>query len=269
MLVRDGLAMLVRRGDVVVRVRAVGDRAVAEREVAVAGVLSVADVPHTPLAERAGQPWTAGDHVVTAWGWVDPVRAAGPQDLGALASKLRRRTVATASSGAVAGFDPIAAALGAVDHVPAGDSQVDAVRARADELRAEWADVAAAAPAAPGGLAIVHGDLHRDNVVVGADGPLLTDLELAGVGPPAYDVAPAVVAVERYGADRTDLDSFLHAAGWDPRSHDAFPTCVAVYELWLTAWAVGVRGRSTELRAEAAHRIASLTEGGSHRWKLH
>lgn len=126
------------------------------------------------------------------------------------------------------------------------------------------------ADADPAGVAIVHGDLHRDNVVAGPAGPLLTDLELAGAGPPSYDAAPAVVAVERYGADPATLDAFVTALGQDPREWTGFGTCVSVYELWVTAWAVGVRRPvSPELAAEATRRVTSLVLHDHEPWHLH
>lgn len=264
-MVRDGLSLLVRRGGVVVRVRPRGLEPVAAREVAVARLLAHAGVPSTPLVEPEAQPWRIDGSVVTAWRWVDAVDEAGPTALGALAGELRRRT-AGASALDVPRFDPIAAIGSVVSHLPADDDQAGAVLALARELGPRWLGVADADPA---GITVVHGDLHRDNVVVAADGPLLTDLELAGSGPPSYDVAPAVVAVERYGADPATLDAFLVALGDDPRGWDGFATCVAVYELWVTAWAVGVRHRSPELAQEAARRVASLAGEADHRWHLH
>lgn len=275
-VVRDGLSLLVRRSDVVVRVRPRSFAPVAEREVAVATVLAEVGVPITPIvrtdrridspggAPSDPQPWMIDGSVVTAWRWVDAVGTAGPTELGVLARALRNLT-SDGPAFAVPRFDPIAAIRGAVAHLPVEDPQANTVLRLARSLGPAWAAVADTDPA---GTAVVHGDLHRDNVVAAARGPLLTDLELAGAGPPSYDAAPAVVAVDRYGADPSTLDAFLDALGDDPREWDGFATCVAVYELWVTAWAVGVRDRSPQLAIEAERRLASLTEGADHRWHL-
>lgn len=263
-VLREGLSLLVRRGPAVVRVRPRSDEPIAAREVEVAEALTEALVPHTSLAGPPGQPYVVGSSVVTAWRWVDAVSAATPTDLGELAAALLERTTGGAAY-AVGRFDPLAAIRHAVGRHPVGDDEADFVRRRAHELGREWSAIA---DADPSGVGIVHGDLHRDNVVVGPLGPVLTDLELAGAGPPSYDVAPAVVAVDRYGAEPATLDAVLAARGHDPRGWPGFATCVAVYELWVTAWAVGVRDRSPALAREAAHRVASLRDGTRERWVL-
>jgi Ser/Thr protein kinase RdoA (MazF antagonist) len=202
--------------------------------------------------------------VVTAWQWYDTTGAATPEDLGALARSLQERTAGTYAY-EVARFDPLAAIRNAVAGLPIGDEQADFVRRRAQELSGEWAAVA---DRDPSGTSVVHGDLHTDNVLATSAGALLSDLELAGAGPAAYDVAPAVVATERYGASAAELERFLRARGDDPRSWPGFATCLAVYELWVTAWAVGVRDASPQATAEAARRVRCLRDGACEPWTL-
>ena len=78
-----------------------------------------------------------------------------------------------------------------------------------------------------------------------------------------------MVAVTRYGAEPETLDAFLAAYGTDPRSWSGFTTCVNAYELWVTAWAVGVRDRAPAFAEEASRRLACLVDGADHRWSLH
>jgi aminoglycoside phosphotransferase (APT) family kinase protein len=263
-VVRDGLSLLVRGGDALVRVRPRPQEPVAAREVEVANALGEAGVP-VVATRGVRQPWVIDGWVVTGWQWVDAHGDPSPADLGGLARALRERTVDTFAYD-VARFDPLNAARNAVSALPIGDDQGDFVRRRAQELSADWARIADRDPA---GTGIVHGDLHGDNVLVTAAGPVLTDLELAGAGPASYDTAPAVVAVERYGAEPASLDAFLDAQGHDPRGWAGFATCLAVYELWVTAWAVGVRDRSPELAAEAATRVGCLRDASCQPWRLH
>lgn len=263
-VVREGLSLLVRQGDVVVRVRRRSEEPIAAREVEVARVLAEAEVPCAALVVGQKQPWVVEGCAVTAWAWVDTLGPASPADLGLLARDLRERTAGTYSYD-VPRLDPLTAIRNAVAAVPLGDEQGDFVRGRAHELTSAWAAVADRDPA---GTAIVHGDLHTDNVLRSAAGPLLTDLELAGAGPCAYDTAPAVVAVERYGEPESTLHEFLDAQEHDPRGWDGFETCLSVYELWVTAWAVGVRDRSDELAAEAATRVRCLRDDTCEPWRL-
>lgn len=263
-VIRDGLSLLVRQDGVLVRSRLRAEEPVAAREVEVARALADAGVPSVPLVGGKGQPWVVDGCVVTAWRWEEVVGTAAPAHLGALAGALRARTVGSYAFD-VPRFDPLSAIRAAVARIPIGDEQGDFVRLRAQELSGDWARVADRDPA---GTAIVHGDLHRDNVLLTAEGPLLTDLELAGAGPCSYDTAPAVVMVERYGADPASLDGFVAAQGHDPRGWPGFATCLAVYELWVTAWAVGVRDRSPELAAEASVRVGCLRDRSCEPWRL-
>lgn len=262
-VVRDGAALLVRAGSILIRVRPSNGMAVARREVEVTSALIANGVPVTPLVVAADQPWAVDDAVVTAWRWVETVSPAGPRDLGRLARMLRERTGEAASSVPV--FDPIEVILDAVAHLPAGDAEAGFVRRQAVELAGPWADASARDPL---GRAIVHGDLHAGNVIVGTEGPVLTDLELSGWGPTSYDVAATAVAVGRYGRPVADLDAFVDAYGADPRRWAGFATFVAVDELWGTAWAVGVRHLDPRWATEATRRVESLRDGLGHRWHL-
>lgn len=261
-VVRSGSSLLVRRANALARVRPSAERAVTERELAMAAVLEACDVPAVKALAGVGLVEVAG-HVATCWEWVDAVRAATPGDLGFLARRLRSNTSGLDPTALVA-FDPIGHVVAVVGDC--GDEpDVCFVRERAEVLVGRFAEVAGHDPL---GAAVVHGDLHSENVVVGPVGPLLVDLELGGWGPPSYDLVPAVVASRRYGVPTGDLDVFIRAAAVDPRGWDGFATLVDVYELWVTAWAVSVAHRREEWAAEAALRVATLRDGLERTWRL-
>lgn len=255
--------------------RAVAELAVASREVEMARALEHSSVPAvrlatsvgpphpSPLLEKAAQPWQVGSWVVTGWNWVEGAGAPTSAQVGGLCRTLAERTGGLGL--ALASFDPLGAIVAAVAHLAATDGQASFVRARAADLAAQWVEAAADDPA---GRSLVHGDLHADNVLVGPTGPILADLELAGMGPGSFDVTPAVVAVERYGAHPDSLLEFLGAYGRDPRGWAGFATFIAVYELWVTAWAVGVRDRSPSAQAEASRRVRCLQDGTCEPWHL-
>ena len=95
---------------------------------------------------------------------------------------------------------------------------------------------------------------------------VLADLELAGRGPRDYDLAPQVVAVTRYGRPATDLEEFLVAYGDGRPPAEVASWAVALYELWVTAWAVANRRLDDDHRREAALRVARWRpDGHDHR----
>lgn len=299
-IIREGAALLVRRRDVLARVRVDDGRPlgtvggdvdgasgagparppsgessawrVSRREVAVSRALAEAEVPATRLVDPSDQPWAIGPYIVSAWAWIDPpptedsraaVPLVGPTDLGSLARLLRER--GPIGLDGLPTLDPFEAIEAAVGECAADDPEACFVLEHARHLKSRWVEACRRDPL---GRSLVHGDLHAENVIVGPDGPLLTDFELSGVGGASYDAAPAAVAVARYGAPPADLDLFINAFGADPRPWDGFATYVAVYEMWTTAWAVGVRAQNPRWAAEAKRRVATLRDGADHQWEL-
>lgn len=264
-VIRDGNALLVRRGPVLVRVRpsTEANRAVARREVSFARMLASFGVPVTPLVEPDDQPWAVLGQVVTAWSWVESSSATDAFDLGLLARTLRERSAIAVAL--VPEVDPLGVIVETVSHLPRRDAAATFVRRRARDLADAWTDASAQDPL---GRSIVHADLHRGNVVDGAAGPVLTDLELTGAGGASYDAAPSVIGVSRYGADPASLDEFLRGFGSDPRPWNGFTTYVEVYELWATAWAVGVGDRNELWGREARRRVETLRGDADHQWRL-
>jgi hypothetical protein len=261
-VVRVGAAVLVHLPDAgtMLRVEASNRVASAERQVAAARMLERADVSAVRLAALDDQPRQIGPTWVTAWEWIEvlPRRMVEPDALGALARHLHDRTATLLADGAdldVPTLDPFGAiddqldAAAGIGRTPPGDLRL---------LRGALADCAerwAAGPPDPLGTALVHGDLHAQNVLLTQDGPVLVDLELAGVGPPTYDLAAQVVARERYGAPEAAYRRFAAAYGFDLRDWEGAPLRSRTYALWTTAWAVAHRQVSPANEAEAERRV--------------
>lgn len=193
---------------------------------------------------------------------------------------------------------PIGAALDQVDQAvragATGPEDQEVLRVEAERLVPFWAAAAAEAHRSPetdggsaadvrgeGGVgadggearlsegAVIHGDLHPGNIVVGTAGPILVDLELAGWGPRAYDAAPTVALVRWYGQPEADIASFDRAYGAPLCERAARLHLDEVWALWATAWAVANRHRSPEAEAEAALRLATLAGAQPARpWRL-
>ncbi|HEY6533293.1 MAG TPA: aminoglycoside phosphotransferase family protein [Acidimicrobiales bacterium] len=246
----------------------------ARRQVRVAELLADHGVPAVRITGPPEQPVPTGAGPVTVWAWEPPVGpAVTPADLGRTARNLHDRTrglgaVAGAGS-AVPVHDPLAAVRAELARAAVLGHTSDDDLARLDEVVDR---VAAAWPAPdddPLGAALVHGDLHRGNVVPGRSGPVLADLELAGRGPASADLAPSVVAVRRYGVDPAALEQVLTGYGADPRGWPGLEVLVEAYELWVTAWAVANRGASERAEREAEVRLDRWRSGASAPWSLH
>lgn len=256
-VLRGGRSVLVGLPAVPAVARVDADAARARRQVVVAERLEEAGVPAVRLLRGGGRPrWPAADRV-TAWRWEHATgEGVAPGDLGRLARRLHERTRARPGAPGEPRLDPLAAVADQLAGLP-GDPDARRLSEVHDRLEPRWHETAAADPL--GWAGVVHGDLHAGNAVATAGGPVLVDLELAGVGPCSYDVVPQLVARSRYGGPAADLEAFLAGYGADPRPWPGLAVLVETYELWVTAWAVAHRGRSARHRREAERRM--------HRWR--
>lgn len=261
-LVREGSAVLLHLPGAGALAR-VDDRSgtdTARRQAAVADLLARAEVPAVRLVGAGAQPVVVDGAdgaavAVTVWRWEREVRRRPtPGELGRLARRLHDATAALvadlgpAEVAAVPVADPVAAVIERLGRVQEPDADHTLLAEVCDRLHPVWAARAGDAER------VVHADFHAGNVLVTRAGLLLADLELAGLGPWAYDLAPQVVAVRRYGASPADLDAFL--AGYGRALPEDLEAMVEVYELWVSAWAVLNRGLDTAHEREAALRMA-------------
>lgn len=240
----------------------------AERQVTVARALAEAGVPAVEVVGPDRQPVASPVGPVTIWAWVSPTGPpVGPREMGAAARALHDRTRGLGPGGLPV-HEPLVTVAAELDRAevvgatPAADLAL--LRGAVSRLHAMWPDPADD----PSGVAVVHGDLHRGNVVPGLTGPVLADLELAGWGAASADVAPQIVAVRRYGAPAADLDAFLAGYGLDPRGWPGLEVLVEGYELWVTAWAVANRTASARAGEEAERRLQRWRTGSSPLWAL-
>lgn len=297
-VVRSASRHVVRFGASQVRTFAVPAGTGGPRdEAAIATLLADAGVS---AARRLAGPARVEDWSVTAWREIpaalDGVPEPDAATVGALAAELHRGTRSLDLSG-ISPCDPVGAARAQLERAgrAGASSQGDLsfLRDEANRLEPTW-DAAvdrarrhrpADSPELDGsvvdgsvvdrsgvdevGGAVLHGDLHPGNVVVGRDGPVLVDLELAGWGPCAFDAAPTVALVRWYGRTTDDLATFDDAYGAPLTGRAAAGGLDQVWALWATCWAVANRHRSSEAEAEAGLRVASLAQGEAPRpWRL-
>ncbi len=234
------------------------------QEAAIAALLADAGVPAT---RRLAGPAPIDGWMVTAWReipGVDPeAPPVEPAVLGALAARLHRATAGLDPRGVV-GCDPVGAALAQLEvAIPIGatsDDELAVLRRAATRLEPVW-QAALDGARADGDGAVLHGDLHAGNVVIGDRGPVLVDLELAGWGPPAYDAAPTVAFVRWYGSPAADAAAFDEAYGAPLTGAARDGSLEEVWALWSTCWCVANRHRSPALEEEARIRLVTVETG--------
>lgn len=138
----------------------------------------------------------------------------------------------------------------------AGPDEIDAAARRglaAAVERHRWWRRAAVDPA--DGV-ICHGDVHPDNVVQTADGPVLADWDLLCVAPAGWDHAPMMTWAERWGGPAGEYEAFASGYGRSCRD-DPFASAVAELRL-VAATLMRVRAARSDpaARAEADRRLA-------------
>lgn len=226
----------------------------ARRELAVAEWLAGADVPAVRAAEPTAR--LVEGHPVTVWHRLpDAVRPAEPRDL----AELLRVVHALPSPS----FElPPRELLGGVERWLrlAGDAIDPEDAAYLRERRDGFAAAAAALTPrlTPGPI---HGDALPRNVHVGADGPVLVDLETFSSDLREHDLVVMALSRDRYGLPADAYDSFVEAYGWDVRTWEGCGVLRGARETASCAWVAQHAPSNPKARAEFERRVTSLREG--------
>ncbi|GAP47432.1 phosphotransferase enzyme family protein [Streptomyces azureus] len=226
----------------------------ARRELDIALWLAEAGVPAVRAAEP--EPLLVDGHPVTVWHRLpDAVRPAEPRDLAELL-----RVVHALPAPA---FDlPSRDLLGGVERWLrlAGDAidPADAayLRERRDGFAAEAAALTPHLPPGP-----IHGDALPRNVHVGAEGPVLVDLETVSADLREHDLVVMVLSHDRYGVPAAAYESFVEAYGWDVREWQGCSVLRGARETASCAWVAQHAPSVPKALAEFRRRVASLREG--------
>ncbi|WAL65530.1 aminoglycoside phosphotransferase family protein [Amycolatopsis cynarae] len=249
-------AVFVLDGESVV-VRIVGSRGLRHRAgnmVAVARHLERHGVPAVRLLPGVVQPLRVGEHVATVWRYVEPAaRSAGAADL----ARLLRRLHALPVPVGVAEWAPLMDVRTRI-----GDAEELAPEDRRFLLRR-----CAEAEAALGELefplprALIHGDAHPGNVIVGPDGPVLCDFDSSCLGPPEWDLTPLAVGRERFGDPAGRYRMLADVYGFDVTAWEGFAVLRTVRELKLATSVLPILRSHPGVRAELRRRLDDLRSG--------
>ncbi|MFF3349118.1 phosphotransferase enzyme family protein [Streptomyces sp. NPDC002779] len=226
----------------------------ARRELDIAGWLAEAGVPAVRAA--GPEPLLVEGHPVTVWHRLpDPVRPAEPHDLAEL---LRVVHALPAPSFALPPRD----LLGGVERWLrlAGDAvdPADAayLRARRDGFAAAAARLTPRLPVGP-----IHGDALPRNVHVGADGPVLVDLETFSADLREHDLVVMALSRDRYGLPAAAYESFVAGYGWDVREWEGCSVLRGARETASCAWVAQHAPGNPKALEEFRRRVASLRDG--------
>ncbi|MFO7192454.1 MULTISPECIES: aminoglycoside phosphotransferase family protein [Thermocrispum] len=241
-------------------VRIVGSRTLMHRAakvVRLAEHLERHGVPAVRLYPGVSQPVLGDDPVFTAtvWQWVEPAgRSATPVELAELLKRLH--AVPLPDIGPWTPLADVQARLQDAEELDPDDRafllrECARIERRLAELQF------------PLGDAVVHGDAHLGNVLVGPDGPVLCDFDSAGIGPRIWDLVPVAVGGQRFGEPAAVHRALADAYGFDVLSWPGYPVLRAVRELKLTTSVLPTLRSNPQVRPELYRRLADLRAGRS------
>ncbi|MGH3951856.1 MAG: phosphotransferase family protein [Pseudonocardiaceae bacterium] len=226
----------------------------AYKVVTVARYFARFGVPAVRLYSGSPQPIEVGEHLATVWRTVPETgRTPRPSDLAALL----RRVHALPVPDDVPGWSPLSdvrARLADAEELDLRDrrfllDRCDRVLEQLDRLEF---------PLRP---ALLHGDAHLGNVLVGPSGPVLCDFDSSCVGPPEWDLTPVVLGVLRFGEPESMHKELAEAYGFDVMAWDGFEVLRAARELKLTTSVLPSLRSNPEVRQEFYRRLKDLRSG--------
>jgi Ser/Thr protein kinase RdoA (MazF antagonist) len=249
-----------RSSAVVVRVgRELARLPVARRELCVSRWLS-GQLPVAQVYEQVpDQPWVVDGHPVTFWRYVAP-QPARPTVVD-LALILKGLHALSGSPCQLPRFDPLATVRARLDR-GVGLTEADRafLAARCQAVEAVLPGLEFVLPPGP-----IHGDAHTGNLLGGAGAAVLTDFEVAAIGPREWDLVPVAVGRARLGITDDLWEAFVAAYGFDVCTWPGFPAFREARELGMTTWLAQNAGHSKAIAAQVALRMRCLRDGDQDR----
>jgi hypothetical protein len=107
----------------------------------------------------------------------------------------------------------------------------------------------------PDGWVLCHGDVHPNNVLAGAEGPVIIDWDLLCIGPPGWDHAPLRSMVARWGARPQWYRAFARGYGEDLSRDPVTESLTTLRLVAATLMRVRAGRNDPHARAEAERRL--------------
>jgi hypothetical protein len=234
-VVRSARNLLLRHDEVLVRVER-GDAAWARRQGEAAAAMAAAGVAVVEAA--GGEPVELdGGRVVSQWRYeeVVAVRECGAAELGAVLATLSRWPGGETL--------PPAPVVEVVRRGTEELSRTEAGRGWAQQLEGMLAPLAGVldpegevAQGDPLGYGLVHGDLHRRNLLATTRGTVVCDLEVSGAAPRSWDLATTLLRGRRYHDEPSALnvlEACRRRGGPGRAGFDGFGQLVRLYAVML------------------------------------
>ncbi|MGQ4618999.1 phosphotransferase [Nocardia sp. R7R-8] len=236
----------------------------APRVATLAQWLAERDAPVPRLIPEIAQPIISGDYAATMWEWLPGAEDHWDvTDLAAPMRAIHALHVPTDALAELPRWDPFTMArrrLTAADPV-LPDS--DRVWITQQWLQAEH-DYNQLPPPRHG---IIHGDVHTGNLLRdNHDRAILCDLDSAGIGPLAWDLATNLVDAMRFGSD-TDFARLSVAYGQDVSDDPAWAVLCRIRELGLVTSVLPDLARRPAVAAEHSRRLQALRDGNVEPWQ--
>jgi aminoglycoside phosphotransferase len=239
-------------------VRIIGSRAMrhrAEKVVRIAGWFAGHDIPAVRLLVGVEQPIRVGEHLATVWDVVpDGRHKARGRDLGAL---LKRIHQLPPPDFPLPTWDPLDDVRRRIDDAEAlADDDRQFLLERCDGLAETLAALRLEQPSV-----VVHGDAHLGNLIPSPDGPVLCDFDSTCLGPPAWDLTPVAVGVDRFGEPVRTYREMSRAYGLDVLTSPVFPVLREVRELKLITSVLPIARSNPEVGPELTRRLDDFRRG--------
>ncbi|MCP2169040.1 phosphotransferase family protein [Goodfellowiella coeruleoviolacea] len=240
-------------------VRIVGSVALRHRVrkvVRVANWLAEHDVPAVRLLPGVAQPVRAGEHLATLWLTVPSGhRRADGRDLAVLLRRLHRLPPPDGLP-PWQPLDDVRRRLADAEELAAEDREF--LERRCAEIETQLAELRFPLPPA-----VVHGDAHVGNVILGRHGPVLCDFDSTCLGPPEWDLTALPVGVARLGHPSQWYRQLVAEYGFDVTGWSGYPVLRQVRELKLTTSVLPILRSNPAVRDELHRRLADFRAGNT------